>query len=1179
MKRVSRILSALLGVMAVCSAPAYADDSEVFTNSTFLATGVRPNILFVIDTSYSMTTMLSTFDPDLAASYTGACDNNKIYWQLADTKVPPACNTTQWISKDNNRCRAAYNGFNDGWWRGKTLMLLKKSPADADLKPTKWGPLVAGRDWKIECQSDLGNHGDENGNTAATLAAKWARNGSTGVLDSDRWGVPVYDRRGNPGPPSSGGGLGDTEFGVTGSTVSLYTGAYINWYNTANAAGKLKSRFQVVQEVAKELVQTLQGVNLGLMRYSTTNQGGMVTYPVSELTDAARTEMITQLDNEYEPKSVAYTPLSETLFEAYRYLSGGKVLFGNTSRTDSGVYLSDPRSRVGGAADGTDYDSPMDFSCQTTYVVYLTDGLPTKDTDADDEIESAELKGADGKLQVCPANVPDYDTDWPGDGACTSTLARYMSTTDLRPGVTGDQKVITYVIGFGDDVAQSKAFLDDFAIAGGSGHAYTQSDAAGLKSTLQEIISQVQEAADTTFVAPAVSVNAFNRSQTLNELYVSVFAPSKNLHWAGNLKKYRILKRDVYGTDASTAAVDPQTGFFTKGAQALNTLGSPDGPAAKVGGTAANLEDTAAEPRKLYTYLSAKATKDLTSAVNAVDTANSNITNDTLGAVDDDNRVEILNYARGQDLKDEDPASDFHHRMGDPMHARPAILIHGGTEDKPEGTVFVPTNDGVLHAFDMAHIPEPTDPATNLSPKKMVERWAFIPEEFLKRQTSLFDDPPTAVRTYGLDADVKVLKFDVDQNGIINGEDKAYIFFGTGRGGKALYAVDVTSIDKPEFMWKIDDQTTGFGNLGNTWSVPQLGRIKIGDGSGQNKQHFVLVFGGGYDTQNDLSPSTFSYTTDTRGNSLYIVDAINGTLLWSAGKSGTGYNFTNAKMTHSFPANLTVMDTDQDLYLDRIYAADMDAKVWRFDISNGKGADTLVAGGVLASLGNGALTTQNYENARRFYSAPDVASITQRGSLPYFNIAIGSGYRGHPLNKKTQDRFYGIRDYKPYVQRAQDSYTDAAIIKETDLVDVTDMTKNVTDANKGWRFDLSEAGVWRGEKNLSESVTAAGVILFSTFTPLAADAANPCLSRALNRVYGVNASNGWAFTHWTDGATGKLTAADRSIDTSKKGIASSPQVLVDPEGGKTGICLGGQLSALKRCVDIGSAIRSYWEHK
>jgi type IV pilus assembly protein PilY1 len=1169
MKRFSGLLSVLLGCLSVTlGAPSYADDSEVFTNSSFLATGVRPNVLFVIDTSGSMTTKVNVFDPN--KTYSGACPAGRIYWQTADTKVPPDCGSNQWISEANNRCYAANTTYSvdrrgrtylsagfalNGWWRGPTKMLLKQNSSNVALNPTRWGALTAGRDWKIECQGDVGKHGDDPGTSAAAASNKYPKNGTTGTADTSRWG-------------NSGSSQQINDWGS--HVYSLYTSDYVNWWNSTEE-GVLKSRFEIVNEVALDMVETLQGVNLGLMRYSTTNQGGMVTHPVSELTDTARETMTTQLTDDYEPDG--FTPLSETLYEAYLYLAGKAVKYGETSTTNDGAYKSVAASRVGGVLAAKDYDSPMDFSCQTTYIVYLTDGLPTQDNNADDEIET--LTG-----KTCPPAIDDPDPDYPTSGRCMEELARHMANTDLRPDIAGDQKVITYFIGFGEDVAKSQTFLNKVATAGG-GKAYTQSDAAGLKSTLEEIISQVQDAADTTFVAPAVSVNAFNRSQTFNELYVSVFAPSKKLHWPGNLKKYRILNRDIYGTSASAAAVDPTTGFFAKGSQSLNSTGGADGPLAKVGGAAANLEDTVSTPRKIYTYLG--ASKDLTVAGNAVTTDNGLITTAMLGALDDDHRTRILQYTRGMDLNEEDPASDFHHRMGDPMHARPAVLIHGGTETAPQGTVFLPTNDGMLHAFDMAHIPEPDDPATNLAAKAMAERWAFIPQEFLPRQRQLFSDAPTANRTYALDGDVKVLKFDVNQNGVLDAGDKAYIFFGTGRGGNAYYALDVTDISTPKFMWKIDDMTTGFSKLGKTWSVPQLGRIKVGDGSGQNAQRFVLIFGGGYDPQNDLSPTTFSYLEDGIGNALYIVDAVSGNLLWSASKTGAGYNYTNAKMTHSFPANLTVMDTDQDLYLDRVYAADMDGKVWRFDITNGNGADTLVTGGVLASLGNAPLATKNYENNRRFYSAPDVSSMTQRGSLPYFNIAIGSGYRGHPLNRKTQDKFYGIRDYKARVKRTQASYTDDAIVEDADLVDVTDMTKNVTDADAGWKFDLSESGTWRGEKNLSESVTAAGVILFSTFTPLEADAANPCLSRSLNRVYGVFANNGHAFTHWVDGETGALDPSDRYTDTSNKGIAASPQVLVDPNGGSgggsEGICLGGGLNKLNRCVPIGPPIRSYWENK
>ena len=687
------------------------------------------------------------------------------------------------------------------------------------------------------------------------------------------------------------------------------------------------------------------------------------------------------------------------------------------------------------------YDGPMDFSCQTTYIVYLTDGLPTEDNEADDEIEALGT--------ACPAQIPNPDKNWPTSGRCFETITRYMHETDLRPDVVGDQKVVTFVIGFGSSIASSKDFLDDVAEAGG-GQAYTQSDAAGLASTLEDIFLKVQEAADTTFVAPSVSVNAFNRSQSLNELFISVFAPSKNTHWAGNLKKYRVFKNDIYGVGTDGPAVDPLTGFFAEGSQALNSKGVKDGPIAATGGAAGSLPTHGT--RKMYTYLGG-ADKDLTIAANAFADGNAGITAAMVDAADATERTRVINFARGEDLHDEDKddsRTDEHYRMGDPMHARPAILVHGGTEAAPQGTVFVPTNDGVLHAFDMASI----GTSTTVAVKETTERWAFIPKEFLARQGTLYDDGPMAARDYALDGDVRIFKYDVDQDGIVETADgdKAYLFFGTGRGGSTYYSLDVSTIGTPKYRWKIDETMSaqGFGKLGKTWSTPQIARVQIGDGTGQSAQKFVLIFGGGYAPANDNEPDPFAFSDDTVGNEIYMVDLETGTLLWRGGKSGDGLNFTNTKMTHSFPGNITVLDTDGDRFADRMYAADMGGQVWRFDIWNKNAVGELVTGGVIASLGNKAVATPSAENNRRFYYAPDVAPFTMRGSHPFMNIALGSGYRGHPLSggetdvkHRTHDRFYSIRDYQPFNKRTQKSYDDAEVILDSDddLVDVT------TDAN------------------------------------------------------------------------------------------------------------------------------------
>ncbi len=1168
MKRLSKISSALIGVVAVLSAPAQADDSEVFTNSTFLATGVRPNVLFVVDTSGSMETEVeNVYDP--TKTYDGSCSAGRVYWRMENTgnAVPPTCEdaNTKWVSIDNNRCRAATTGMaSGGWWNGRTQMLVKTG------NPYFWGNPLAGRDWKLECRSDDTVHGDLPGTTAPGAETKKARNG---------------------------GNTTETSFWTNGTNsllswptqrVSLFSANYMNWY-TSTDAGTPKTRLSIVQQVARELIADLDGVNLGIMRYSADAEGGMVMYPVSQLTDASRAAMTEIVDDFIAEGN---TPLSETMFEAYSYLANKQLEFGDDSQVVDhydrvwsnrlnryvdvpvlGLKPSVKESKTPKTDASTTYDGPMDYSCQTTYVVYLTDGLPTEDNEADDEIEALGT--------ACPAQIPNPDNNWPTSGRCFETLTRYMHETDLRPDVVGDQKVVTYVIGFGSSIASSKEYLEDVAEAGG-GQAYTQSDAAGLAATLEDIFLKVQEAADTTFVAPSVSVNAFNRSQSLNELFISVFAPSKNTHWAGNLKKYRIFDSDIYGAGTTGPAVDPLTGFFAVGSQAMNSKDVQDGPVAATGGAAGSLP--AHGSRKMYTYLGG-ANKDLTIADNAFADANTGITAEMVNAADATERTRVINYARGEDLRDEDKddsRTDEHHRMGDPMHARPAILVHGGTEDSPLGTVFVPTNDGVLHAFDMASI----GTSTSVAVKETAERWSFIPKEFLARQGTLYDDGPLATRDYALDGDVRIFKYDVDQDGIVETADgdKAYVFFGTGRGGSTYYSLDVSTIGTPKFRWKIDNTMSaeGFGKLGKTWSTPQIARVQIGADPGQSTQKFVLIFGGGYATANDNEPDPFTFSEDTVGNEIYMVDLESGALLWRGGKSGTGLNFTNTKMTHSFPGNITVLDTDGDRFADRMYAADMGGQVWRFDIWNKKAVGELVTGGVIASLGNKGVETPTEANNRRFYNSPDVAPFTMRGSHPFMNIAIGSGYRGHPLSDKVQDSFYSIRDYQPFNKRTQESYDDAEVILDSDddLVDVTtDANAVVDDTKLGWKLRLVDGTNWLGEKVLAESTTAGGVIFFPTFTPLEADPADPCLARSLNRLYGVYAANAAPFVHWADGSTDDLTTSDRYTDLKQKGIAPSLSILNNPnsEDGM-GICqVGAQI--LNRCVKINEAVRSYWESK
>jgi type IV pilus assembly protein PilY1 len=460
MRLSSKLTTALFACVAFFGSASLvlADDSEVFTNSAFIGNGIRPNVMFIIDTSGSMDTVVNSYDA--SRTYTNICpDIDRVYWSTSNSSTPPDCRTSnQWVKADNNRCRTGYNGMvGNGWWNGRTQQIITGG------NPTYWGNLVAGVDYKIECSGDNGVHGDLPGRQAAGGENKYARNG-TGTSDSNRWGASNASSLINWGNKPR---------------YSLYSINYINWWYGAGGSTP-KTRLEIVRDVAKSLVDSLDGVNLGLMRYDQRAEGGMVTYPVSELTTTSRVAMKALLDSYVAD---GYTPLSETMFEAHQYFSGGRVAFGNYSYAGGVLTPSVATSRTGGTLAGTTYDSPMDYSCQNNFIVYLTDGLPTQDNSADTAIQSLPDFNTDGG-GACPAQIADPDPSWPTAGRCLENLTRYMHNHDMRSDVTGQQSVTTYVVGFGDDIETSADFLKTVASAGG-GQAYTQNDAAGLTGALR----------------------------------------------------------------------------------------------------------------------------------------------------------------------------------------------------------------------------------------------------------------------------------------------------------------------------------------------------------------------------------------------------------------------------------------------------------------------------------------------------------------------------------------------------------------------------------------------------------------------------------------------------------------------------------------------------------------------
>lgn len=1191
-RRLSR-LAVATGIAVALAAPAHADDTEIFFGLPPSGTSGSPNIMFIFDTSGSMSTQIVTqisFDP--TQSYAGSCDASKIYWQSGTGATPPTCRSTNYVAIAQFQCKTAFPALglpavdpaNPAVTTGHTTQTAAQwnsAHTTRRAAAPDWEALVASNrtdNW-VDCQADSALTPPDGG---TDTTKPYEANGATGPYTATAASQITWTSR-----PTNG-------------TYTFSTGNYLNWYY--NASSVTKTRLQTVQDSAKSLLAGLTGVNVGLMRYDDTGNGGMVLAPIAPLNATQLAVMNTAID---AMSTSGSTPLEATLYEAALYFRGGAVDYGRNSSPTASVTASrigtgpgshtypNPNSDPNAAY----YDSPFQSDCQKSFIVFLTDGLPNVDYSSESKILglpgfTTTVTGT--SASACGPNVPVDGTQSGTNlmsGRCFAPLAEYLYKTDNASGtygtasVSGVQNISLYTIGFGTDVSGTTTLAD--AAHRGGGAYYTAGDTATLSTALEAIIRNILTQ-NTFFTSPTISVNAFNRTRNLNDLFITMFQSAGSYHWPGNLKKYHLQPDGTIVDNTGTPAVDLSTGFFRPTARSfwLDPAATADGGDVTLGGAANELPMPVA--RNLYTNLSLGS---LTAPGNAIALINASLTAPMLGLAAGDlvGRAKMINFALGADVDGTDPTQP-RFDMGDPLHSQPVTVIYGGTPSSPnidDAAVMVATNDGYLHAFD---------------PTSGAELWSFVPMELLNRINLLYQNNPITSKSYGLDGNLRVYKVDVNNDGVIDPSagDKVYLIFGMGRGGSSYYCLDITSKTSPVLLWVDGPAQLPF--VGQSWSTPDIVRMNIA-GSAENAQQLVAVIGGGYDGSDDNAP----YHADTVGNHIFFVDLLSGTLLWHAGPSGGhgGYDSTaNLRldnMTNSFPSDMRVIDLNGDGYADRMYAADTGGRLWRFDIFNGQPASTLVTGGVLASLGyadvasNGVAGTLGVD-ARKFYYAPDVSLLRANGTT-FLQVAIGSGFRGHPLfvgdstttpaTPSIQDYFWGIRDYNlaalPQSYWTSGGWSATTVLTNNsafiDVAETTDVTTPVVPAGgPGWRMRLAP-----GEKVLAEARDFAGEEFFTTFTPNSGSSSSACtVTQGTNRLYVVNALTGGVVTN-RDG-----TVRDsKQTDMPSSGIASNV-VFVFPSSDNPATCTGATcrpdpvcLNGLLSCGALPALppVRTFWSQQ
>ncbi len=1072
----------------VAGTPAMADDTEILLVNPNQLTRPKPNVMFIMDTSGSMGTVETTIEPyDSTQSYSGACDSDAMYW--TDVDIVPACDSAnnRWIEKASWRCAAGDLQIAGIGSFTNTMVQYRQRNVFGVTLPSAWDYLEPGNntDW-VECGSDSGLHGPVAGDSRVYASTRPFDAGYTDKQSNEiAWGSAPRNL-----------------------SYTVYDGNYLNW--RASPTSVDLSRNEIMRTVTNAVLASVRDMNVGIMRFQGAD-GGTVLEAVQDL-DLNRAAIQSTVDG--LPAS-GVTPLSETLYESALYWTGSDVDYGDAATTDADALIS--------GVTPSRYDQPPLDSCAKNYNVLITDGAPVNDDDGPAKV---------GNLPDWGSTVATPACDGSGGGMCLDDISEYLGLVDTAPGVPGVQTVTTHTIGFTIDLP----ILKETAEASG-GTYFLADDLESLTIALLRIVGEINERT-LSFSAPAVSVNTFNRTRNLNDLYLTVFSARNASHWPGNLKKYEIENGVILDADENPA-VDATTGFFFDTARSFWTVGGDDGTNVELGGAARRIPDPSL--RNLFTN---NGTNDLlTASANALTTGNSSAYTladfGLTGAAGEPTIDEMIDWMRGVDVRDEDsnPATTVRYAMGDPLHSRPASIVYGGTEASPDIVVYTATNDGYLHAVNGS---------------TGQELWSFVPKELLDNMTRLYFNPSAAYKQYGIDGDIVPVVKDVDGDGQIESTDGDFvrIIFGMRRGGWNYYALDVTNKTAPRLMWQV-----ALADGGQSWSAPVITRVNV-DTTGTNADKAVVIVGGGYDPAHDTPEHPAS--DDATGAGIHMLDLESGATLWRAGPdAGATKRFESGSaarpfsMNRAFATQIRVGDFNADGFADRMYAADMGGQVWRFDIVNGEEPADLVNGGVIAQLGAEGLASPTAADTRRVYNSPDISIFRDpiQGKR-FVSIAIGSGYRAKPFNVDAQDRFYSLRDPAVFNQLDQASYDGYDIIDNTDLVEVSgDVKAVVGPTSRGWMFTIPT-----DEKILADSITFDDEIFFVSFDPNAVGATTCGTGQGTNFLYRVSVVNGDPIVNNLDAITPALADDARRQQLAQGGIAPTPTMLFPTEN--SGTCTG-----------------------
>jgi type IV pilus assembly protein PilY1 len=340
-----------------------------------------------------------------------------------------------------------------------------------------------------------------------------------------------------------------------------YTGNYLNFF---------PPKFVIMRKVVKDIVATQSKVRMALAHFGS---GGMdftkefnptCAHPDSSF-DSNRSTYVTLLNN---MTFSGGTPLSVSLFDVGRYYHSPELpWFGSDwdkPTNGSETWYSSDNSN----------DYAICYSCQTSSVIVLTDGLPSPSDGSSLPPGDASIADSDSGNYAGDTGtgiLGASTTDCPGCGAFSGSndyknnltrVSFYLHNYDLRDNNEdtkdcqsngGKQTLDVYTVGYSTrQLADANTLLANSAAAGG-GLFVAAENPQLLKEGLMNVIEEI-DSRSTSFSMATVSALQTSGGHAV---VVPRFEPAKSPFWEGHLYRYELYSEFVNACDPARADNDP----------------------------------------------------------------------------------------------------------------------------------------------------------------------------------------------------------------------------------------------------------------------------------------------------------------------------------------------------------------------------------------------------------------------------------------------------------------------------------------------------------------------------------------------------------------------------------------------------------------------------------------------